>query len=182
LVTARHKSLRQAALDLKITQPSLSMQLKGLEETLGVELFERSRGGVTLTPIGRDLMSEATQAVNAAESILDAANFAARGPSGTFRLGVTPSLGPYSLPFLLPAVKQAYRMIKFFVREAVSTELQAGLRNGTYDLILTTLPIEDPAFTVVPLIREPIYLVVNGEHPLTASTTITAEQLAGLNI
>src|SRR5690606_7072026 len=61
-------------------------------------------------------------------------------------------------------------------------ELQEGLRNGTYDLILTTLPIEDPAFTVVPLIREPIYLVVNGEHPLTASTTITAEQLAGLNI
>ncbi len=182
LVTARHKSLRQAALDLKITQPSLSMQLKGLEETLGVELFERSRGGVTLTPIGRDLMSEATQAVNAAESILDAANFAARGPSGTFRLGVTPSLGPYSLPFLLPAVKQAYRMIKFFVREAVSTELQEGLRNGTYDLILTTLPIEDPAFTVVPLIREPIYLVVNGEHSLAASTTITADQLAGLNI
>jgi len=182
LVSARHKSLRQAAIELKITQPSLSAQLKGLEEALGIELFERSRGGVTLTPMGRDLVSEARQAVNAAEAIMEAANFARRGPTGTFRLGVIPSLGPYCLPFILPAVRHAYRMVKFFVREAVASDLAEGLRSGNYDLILTSLPFQDPTFTVVPLIREPIYLVVNAGHPLARNDTISADQLAGLEI
>lgn len=182
LVTSRHKSLRKAAVELKITQPSLSAQLKCLEEVLGVELFERTRGGVTLTPMGRDLISEARLAVNAAEAIVDAASFATRGPTGTFRLGVTPSLGPYSLPWILPAMKHAYRMVKFFVREAVAAELTDGLKSGSYDLILTSLPFADPAFTVVPLFREPIYLVVNIDHPLAISDTITADQLAGLDI
>lgn len=182
LVTSRHKSLRKAAFELKITQPSLSAQLKGLEEVLGIELFERTRGGIALTPMGRDLIPEARLAVNAAEAILDAANFATRGPTGTFRLGVTPSLGPYSLPWILPAIKQAYRMVKFYVREAVTSELSDGLKSGAYDLIFTTLPFADPSFTVVPLFREPIYLVVNIDHPLAINDTITADQLAGLEI
>lgn len=182
LVAARHRSLRQAAFELKITQPSLSAQLKCLEEVLGIELFERSRGGVTLTPMGRDMLTEARQAVSAAEAILEAAQFATRGPAGTFRLGVTPSLGPYCLPWILPAMRQSYRLVKFFVREAVATDLAEGLKSGNYDLILTTLPFDDPSFTVVPLIREPIYLVVNASHPLAGLRTITADQLAGLEI
>ncbi|MBT5485421.1 MAG: LysR family transcriptional regulator, partial [Gammaproteobacteria bacterium] len=69
LVASKHDSLRQAARELKISQPSLSAQLQKLEEALGIELFERSRGGVTLTPLGRDLLKQAQQAVNAAEVI-----------------------------------------------------------------------------------------------------------------
>ena len=182
LVASQHKSLRKAANELKITQPSLSAQLKGLEQTLGVDLFERSRGGVTLTPIGRDLVAEARQAVNAAEAIVDFANMAARGPAGTFRLGVPPSLGPYSLPYILPAVRQSYHDVKFFIREAVHAELIEGLKVGNYDLIITTLPLSDPAITVVPLFREPVYLVLSAQHPLANKPTITAAQLEGLEI
>lgn len=182
LVASQHKSLRKAAIELKITQPSLSAQLKALEQTLGVDLFERTRGGVTLTPIGRDLIAEARQAVNAAEAILDFANMASHGPAGTFRLGVPPSLGPYSLPFILPAVRQSYRAVKFFIREAVNTELTEGLKTGTYDLIITTLPLSDPAITVVPLFREPVYLVLSADHPLGGKATIRPEQLEGLEI
>jgi LysR family hydrogen peroxide-inducible transcriptional activator len=182
LVTAKHKSLRQAALELGITQPSLSMQLKLLEEALGLDLFERSRGGVTLTPIGREMLQEARQAVNAAESIVESAALAAHGPTGTFRLGVTPSLGPYSLPWILPSIHHAYRGVKFFVREATTTNLARDLKAGIHDLIFTTLPLEDPALTVVPLFREPIMLVMNAEHPLANQESIRAEQLAGLEI
>src|SRR5690606_4106117 len=158
---ARHRSLRRAAVELGITQPSLSAQLKALEDALGVELFERSRGGVTLTPIGRNMLTEARLAVNAADAISEAARFASRGPSGTFRLGVAPSLGPYSLPWLLPPIRQQYRGVKFFVREQVTGVLIDGLKLGEYDLIFTQLPIEDPALTVVPLFREPVHLVLN---------------------
>jgi len=182
LVTAQHKSLRQSALVLGITQPSLSVQLKLLEESLNVELFERSRGGVSLTPMGREMLIEARQAVNAAEAILESAQFATQGPTGTFRLGVSPSLGPYSLPWILPAVRHAYRGVKFFVREAPTGALATGLKQGTYDLIFTTLPVDDPSFTVMPLFREPIYLVMNAEHPLASQSKIRPDQLNGLEV
>ena len=102
LVAAKHNSLRKAARELMISQPSLSAQLFKLEESLDIELFERSRGGVNLTPVGRDLLKQAQQAVNAAETFIDAANFVTKGPNGTFRLGASTTLGPYALPWILP--------------------------------------------------------------------------------
>ena len=182
LVAARHRSLRQAARELQISQPSLSAQLKSLEESLGVVLFERNRGGVILTPLGRELIGEATQAINAAESIVDAANFLRNGPSGVFRLGSSPSLGPYSLPRILPSIHKKYTGVKFFVREDVPALLYEGLLAGNYDLIFTTLPVDEHAISVTNLFREPIYLVVNAEHSLATGTTIKAEQLAGLEV
>jgi LysR family transcriptional regulator, hydrogen peroxide-inducible genes activator len=182
LIAAKHKSLRQAARELKISQPSLSAQLKGLEETLGVVLFERNRGGVLLTPLGRELIGEATQAINATESIIDAANYVKNGPSGTFRLGTSPALGPYSLPRVLPSIHKEFRGIKFFVREEVPALLYENLLLGNYDLILTTLPVDDHSITVAPLFREPVYLVVNTEHSLATGKTIKAQQLAGLEV
>ena len=182
LEAARHKSLRRAAVELGITQPSLSAQLKALEEALNVELFERSRGGVSLTPIGRNMLTEARLAVNAAEAISEAARFASRGPTGTFRLGVAPSLGPYSLPWLLPAIRQQYRGVKFFVREEVTGALVESLKLGEHDLIFTPMPIDDPSLTVVPLFREPIFLVLNAEHALAQQESIRPAQLEGLDI
>jgi LysR family hydrogen peroxide-inducible transcriptional activator len=182
LTAAKHKSLRQAAKELKISQPSLSAQLKSLEEALGIELFERTRGGVSLTPLGRELIKETTVAINAAEAIMDAANFATKGPTGTFRLGVSPSLGPYSLPWILPAVRHEFPDVKFFVREEVPSLLVEGLISRDYDLIFSPLPIDEPAITVMPLFREPLFLVVNAEHPLARYKQINASQLAGLDI
>lgn len=182
LIAARHNSLRQAARELNISQPSLSAQLQKLEESLGVELFERSRGGVTLTPLGRELLKQAQQAVNAAEVIIDAANFALKGPSGTFRLGASPTLGPYALPWILPEVHREYSGVKFFVREEVPDRLAEGLYNGRYDLIFTTLPLKEEGITVMPLFREPLYLVMHRQHPLAKSKTIKGDDLAGQDI
>lgn len=182
LVAAKHRSLRQAARELKISQPSLGTQLKNLEDALGIVLFERNRGGVLLTPVGRQLIGEANQAINAAESIIDAANYVKNGPSGTFRLGASPSLGPYSLPRVLPSIHKKFSGVKFFVREQVPTLLHEGLMVGDYDLILTTLPVDDLSITVKALFREPIYLVLNKDHSLAKGKTIKAHQLEGLEV
>lgn len=182
LVTAKHKSLRQAARELRITQPSLSAQLKALEETLGVTLFERSRGGALLTPLGRELLAETQAAVNAAEAIVEAAHYATQGPGGTYRLGVSPSVGPYMLPWVLPAIHQEFRQVKFFVREDVSVFLADSLTSGNYDLILTPLPLEDPGVTVFPLCREPVYLVISAHHPLARFKVLKASQLENLEV
>jgi LysR family hydrogen peroxide-inducible transcriptional activator len=182
LIAARHDSLRQAARELKISQPSLSAQLQKLEDALGVDLFERSRGGVNLTPLGRDLLKQAQQAVNAAEVIIDAANFAVKGPSGTFRLGASPTLGPYALPWILPEVHIKYGGVKLYVREEVPDRLAEGLYSGRYDLIFTTLPLREHGITVMPLFREPLYLVMSRAHPLANNKTIKGSQLAGEEI
>lgn len=182
LVAARHKSLRQAALELGIAQPSLSVQLKILEEALEVQLLERSRGGIALTPVGRTMAAEATLAVNAADAIRETAQLAARGPSGTFRLGVAPSLGPYLLPWILPQIRDEYRGVKFFVREAVTSILIEGLKAGNYDLILTPKPPEDRALVSMPIMREPIDLVTYKRHPLAKFHSIKPAQLAEVEI
>jgi len=182
LIAAKHDSLRQAARELKISQPSLSAQLQKLEEALGVDLFERSRGGVNLTPLGRELLKQAQQAVNAAEVIIDAANFATKGPSGTFRLGASHTLGPYALPWIMHEIHKKYRGVKFFVREEVPDQLAEGLYTGRYDLIFTTLPLRDEGITVMPLFREPLYLVMSRDHPLAKNKTIHGDELAGMDI
>ena len=182
LVAAKHNSLRKAARELMISQPSLSAQLFKLEESLDIELFERSRGGVNLTPIGRDLLKQAQQAVNAAETFIDAANFATKGPNGTFRLGASTTLGPYALPWILPQVHKKYGGVKFFVREEVPDALAQGLYGGRYDLILTTLPLKEDGITVMPLFQEPLYLVMNKGHPLAKNKSIKGDQLAGLEV
>lgn len=182
LVASRHESLRQACRELKISQPSLSAQLQKLEESLGVDLFERSRGGVNLTPLGRDLLKQAQLAVNAAEVIIEAANFATKGPSGTFRLGASPTLGPYALPWILPEVHQKFTDVKFFVREEVPDKLAEGLYNGRYDLIFTTLPLREEGITVMPLFREPLFLVMNRAHPLAKHQSLKGSQLEGVDI
>lgn len=181
-VAARHQSLRQAARELRISQPSLSAQLSGLEDTLEVELFERSRNGVFLTPLGRDLLKETHTAIQAVDAIAESANFAVKGPTGTFRLGVTPSIGPYALPWILPTIHQEYKNMKLFVREEVYTDLVQGLIDGNYDLIFTTLPLDDPSITVMPLLREPIYLVTSNAHRFAKNKSIKGIDLEGEEI
>jgi LysR family hydrogen peroxide-inducible transcriptional activator len=149
-----------------------------------VQLLERSRGGVALTPVGRSMLAEAKLAVSAAETMKEAAQMASHGPSGTFRLGVAPSLGPYILPWVLPRVRDEFRGVKFFVREAAASVLVEGLKAGNYDVIFTPIPmpLDDPSLAVVPILKEPIYLVIYKNHPLAMSETITPSQLAGMDI
>lgn len=182
LVAAKHKSLRQAARELRITQPSLSAQLKALEEGLGVSLFERSRGGALLTPLGRELLPETRAAVQAAEAIVQAAHYATQGPAGTYRLGVSPSVGPYLLPWLLPPVHKEFPSVKFFVREEASLYMTQSLASGNYDLILSPLPLADAPVTVFPLCREPVYLVISVHHPLARLEVLKASDLENLDV
>ncbi|MDT8399068.1 MAG: hydrogen peroxide-inducible genes activator [Pseudomonadales bacterium] len=182
LMAGKHRSLRQAARELGISQPSLSAQLRLLEDTLGAALFERTRGGVLLTPLARELLPLTQAAVNAAAAIIETANYKTKGPAGTFRLGVSPSLGPYVLPWILPGMHQKFRDVKFYVREDVPKLLAEGLYAGRYDVIFTTLPLEDDSLAIMPLFREPVYLVMNANHALAKNATIGALQLAGLEI
>lgn len=175
-------SLRQAAIKLNLTQPTLSSQLSTLEEHLGVQLFERSRQGVMTTVEGRELLSEAGLIVDNVRNFARRASQLENIGTGTFRFGVTPTLGPYLLPYLLPSLHEKYTELKLYVREDPPAQLLNDVNSGEHDLILSTQPIMSDTLTVVPLFREPVHLALPHEHILASQSTITRSDLVGENV
>ncbi len=114
--------------------------------------------------------------------LVDQAESASRGPAGTYRLGVTPTLGPYFLPHVLPAIHERYAALRLYVREGPPRALEAGLASGDFDVILTALPVEEPRLTVVPLFRECLKLVVPADHRLATLERVDRRDLVGESV
>jgi LysR family hydrogen peroxide-inducible transcriptional activator len=182
LAVADASSFRRAATRLRVTQPTVTQQILALEEAFEVQLFERSRAGTTLSPAGRELLPSARRVLEEFQGLCDQAESLLRGPSGTYRLGVTPTLGPYLLPHILPDIHRQYSAIKLYVREGVPRDLEAGLVAGDHDLILTALPVDEDRLTVVPLLQEPLKLVMSADHRLAKKRRIESGDLAGESI
>ena len=179
---AETESFNGAARRLNISQPTMTNQIIALEEALRVQLFERSRAGTVLTPVGRELLSNAHRFLEEHQGFIDRAESVSRGPSGTYRLGVTPTLGPYLLPHILPPLHRRYAALKLSIREDAPRDLEAGLTKGQYDFILTPLPIDNSRLTVVPLFREPVMLALPVDHRLAKRKHINSHDLAGESV
>lgn len=170
-------SFRRAAERLGITQPTLTVQIAALEETLSATLFERQRNGIVLTPVARDLLPIARRIGEEMKGFADQA----QGVSGqsTYRLGVTPTLGPYVLPRVLPSMHQRFEDLRLYVREAVPAQLISDLKSASHDIILTTLPLQGEDLEITPLFRETLKLAVPLDHPLAAKHVIAGQDLVG---
>lgn len=179
VAVAELSSYRRAAERMRVSQPTLSNQVLALEGSMGVRLFERSRAGTLLTAVGRDLLPGARRVLEEVQGLQDQAESVSRGPAGTYRLGVTPTLGPYFLPRVLPTLHRRYSALRLYVREGAPQALEAGLASGDYDLILTALPVEEPRLTVAPLFREPLKLILPADHPLASRSRIESRDLLG---
>ena len=176
------RSFRAAADRLQVSQPTLTAQVAALEEAIGLQLFERSRAGTRPTVMARELLPTARAALEALNGFAAHAETLARGPGGTYRLGATPTLGPYLLPQTLPSIHRRFAALKLHVRERAPRDLESGLIDGDFDLILTPLPIESGRLTVAPLFREPLLLVMSADHVLAARERIGRHDLAGESV
>ncbi len=174
---AMSSNFRKAAEKLEISQPTLTSQVAALEEALGTRLFERSRAGTLLSPAGRELLPLARRLLEQYQQILDQADINTRELSGTFRVGVSPTIGPHLFSHVLIKLHNRYPKLKLHLREGVPLELESGLDNGDYDFILTMLPIHSSENRVRPLFIEPIYVVMSNEHPLAAKTELEGKDL-----
>ncbi|MCH2169971.1 hydrogen peroxide-inducible genes activator [Myxococcota bacterium] len=172
-------NFRSAAATLDVSQPTLSHQIAALEESFGLQLFERSRAGTIMTAAARELLPGARRLLEELQGLCDQAESLALGPAATYRLGVTPTLGPYLLPHVLPAVHKRYAALKLYVREDAPRNLESALVSGDHDLILTPLPVDQPDLTVVPLFNEPVRLVMSSDHRLAEKSRIVRKDLAG---
>ncbi|MDJ0607660.1 MAG: LysR substrate-binding domain-containing protein [Kiloniellales bacterium] len=173
---------RRAAETTNVTQPTLSGQLRELEDKLGVQLVERSRSRVLLTPIGSTIAGRARTVLREVQAIVDLAKHGQSVLGGTVRLGVLQSLGPYLLPHILPELHEAYPDLKLYVREGMPRTLLTGLDEGTLDLLLFPLPVKAAELESVRLFREPLWVVAPVEHPLAGREDAARSDLKGENV
>ncbi|MEM9495155.1 MAG: hydrogen peroxide-inducible genes activator [Pseudomonadota bacterium] len=173
---------RRAAERQGISQPSLSAQIQNLEQVLRVQLVERSRSGVAITPIGREVANRARRVVEDAQSIVDLAAASRGGLMGTIRLGTSPTLGPYLLPHVVSTLHKRHQELSLYVRESPPRDLEYDLGKGVHDVIITQLPAVSTEHVAVHLFREPLYLAVAVDHPLAAHDALTVNALKGLDI
>ncbi len=163
---------------LNVSQPSLSAQIAAVEEEFDLRLFERDRGGVQTTSQGQSFVEQAQKILNAVEELRN--SITQTNPlSGTVRLGVLPSIGPYLLPQAVKDIHSAYPDLRISVREENTRDLEKGLKSGRFDFILST-PEDHPNTHQVPMFNETLFGAVAVDDPITQNTTsISLTQLKG---
>lgn len=157
----------RAAERASVSQPALSAQIRELEDALGCQLIERATSGARLTPAGRQIVDRGRRILAEVEDLEAFARVVADPAVGSLRLGVIPSIGPYLLPRLLPALADAFPALKVGVRETVTAGLVSELQDGTLDVIIASLPLGDPSFTEVPVFTDAFLLATPTMGPLS---------------
>jgi LysR family hydrogen peroxide-inducible transcriptional activator len=174
---------RKAAEQCHVSQPTLSGQLKELEERLGVQLVERSqRSQVVLTPIGQTIAERARVVLRDVQDIVDLGRHGQQWLDGTIKLGALPTLGPYLLPHVLPELHQSHPSLKLYVREGMSVPLVRSLEDGDLDLLLLPMPMREADLESTRLFREQLWVVVPSDSPLAAKTQIERRDLSGRTV
>ncbi len=177
IALAETRHFGQAAARCFVSQPTLSGQIKKLEEELGVALFERTKKAVALTALGEALLAHARRAVEEAEALVQLAR-AGRDPlAGPLRLGVILTLSPYLIPLILVPLKKRYPQMTLVLTEEITDHLIERLRRHELDAALIATPVKDPELTARALFDEPFWLALPRRHPLYTRDTIGRRDL-----
>lgn len=175
---ADHKHFGKAASASFVSQPTLSTQIRKLEEELGVSLVERAPRKVMLTPAGRDAAERARRIVAEVEQMKEAARRSQDPEAGTVRLGIFPTLGPYLLPHVVPRIRKRFPQLELLLVEEKSELLLNQLREGRLDAALLALPVTDDQIHAEFLFEEPFLLAVPDSHPLAQRSELSLDELS----
>lgn len=182
IALAETRHFGRAAKRCFVSQPTLSGQIKKLEEELQVKLFERTNRSVAVTPSGEAVVVHARLLVEQLDAIEQLAR-AHRDPlAGPLRVGAIPTLSPYLMPLILVPLRQQYPQMKLVLTEEITDTLLGRLRNHEIDAALIATPPGDPDLEEIPLFREPFWLAHPSGHPLYHKDAITREDLEGLDV
>lgn len=174
---AEHRHFGRAALACGVSQPTLSGQLRKLEEFLGLEIFERSPRGVLVTARGEELVAQARRILSEAKRLFEVVQTGAEPLTGVVRLGVISTLGPYLVPFLLKPLRARFPRLKLLLAEGQTRGLIRQLEEGELDAVLATGPITEADLTELPLFREELALAVPRDHDLAQVEEVRPEDI-----
>jgi LysR family hydrogen peroxide-inducible transcriptional activator len=175
---ADHRHFGKAAAACFVSQPTLSTQIRKLEEELGVAVVERAPRKVMLTPAGRDIADRARKIVADVEQMKEAARRSQDPEAGTVRLGMFPTLGPYLLPHVVPGIRARFPQLELLLVEEKSDVLLSRLREGRLDAALLALPLHDDQLHAEFLFEEPFLLAVPEGHPLAKASSLALKDLS----
>jgi len=177
VAVARERHFGHAAEACFVSQPTLSVAVKKLEEELGVQLFERGPGEVTVTPSGLKIVEQAQRVLEEASRIKDLAA-AGRDPlAGALRLGAIYTIGPYLLPKLVPILRRTAPAMQLHLQENFTHRLSDALKGGEVDVIVIALPFNEPGIETRALYDEPFFVAVPKGHAWEMRKRVTSEEL-----
>lgn len=162
-----------------VSQPTLSAQLKKLEDYLGVQLIERTPKRVALTPAGERVVSRAQRILEASDDIVEVAR-AYRDPlAGQLRLALLPTIGPYLLPIVAPKLRKALPRLELMLYEYQTGPMLEKLRLGEIDMGILALPVELDGLESKPLFDEPFVVAAPAQHPIASQARVKTSDLQG---
>jgi len=177
VAVAREKHFGRAAEACFVSQPTLSVAVKKLEDELEVKLFERSANEVSVTPLGEDIVRQAQSVLEQAAEIKEIAKRGKDPLAGPLRLGVIYTIGPYLLPDLVRQSIKRNPQMPLMLQENFTVKLLEMLRTGEIDCAIVAEPFPDTGLAIAPLYDEPFMVAVPSTHPLATHKTIEAEEL-----
>lgn len=182
VMLARERHFGRAAEKCHVSQPTLSVALKKVEQRHGVILFERSSSDVRLTPIGEKIARQAEKVLEEADRLTELAVQGKDPLVGSLRLGVIYTIAPYLLPRLIPALHSRAPLMPMYLHENFTVSLAEQLRRGDLDVIIVALPFSEPGIVSYPVYDEAFCVVLPTEHPLAAQSAIPPNQVAAENL
>lgn len=177
VAVAREKHFGRAAEACYVSQPTLSVAIKKLEEELDVKIFERSAGDVSVTALGEDIVRQAQSVLEQAAEIKEIAKRGKDPLSGVLTLGVIYTIGPYLLPELVRNSIKNTPQMPLMLQESFTAKLLEMLRTGEIDCAIVAEPFPETGLAMAPLYEEPFMAAVPNTHPLAQQEQVTTSEL-----
>lgn len=182
VAVAQHRHFGRAAEACFVSQPTLSVAIRKLEDELGVVLFERGGGEVSLTTVGERIVQQAQRVIDQVGAIKTIAAEGQDPLKGPLRLGIIYSIGPYLLPHLIPILQKRAPEMPLALQENYTTKLEDMLRHGELDLIIIASDIDGAGLAVQPVYDEPFVVALPKGHRWEKKKSIRAEDLPQENM
>ncbi|WP_299016875.1 DNA-binding transcriptional regulator OxyR [uncultured Photobacterium sp.] len=176
---SEHQHFRKAAEACFVSQPTLSGQIRKLEEELGVALLERTSRRVLFTDAGLSLVAQVQKVLLEVKVLTELASQQGESMAGPLHIGFIPTVGPYLLPHIIPVLKHTFPQLELFLHETQTYQLVQQLESGKLDCIILAAVKETEQFKEIPLYSEPMVLAVPDEHPWAGRQTLDMAKLNG---
>lgn len=174
---AQERHFGHAAERCHVSQPTLSVGVKKLEEELGVMIFERTKSAVRVTPVGQKIVAQAQRVLEEAMTIRELASAGKNQLTAPLKLGAIYTIGPYLFPHLIPQLHRMAPDMPLYIEENYTHVLRDKLRNGELDAIIIALPFSGPDILTKALYDEPFSLLIPTDHPWAKRQRVSPDEL-----
>ncbi len=172
-----HRHFVKAAEHCFVSQPNLTMQVKKLEDEIGVRIFDRDKKPIQPTEIGREIVTRARQILRETRQLVDFVQYEKESVEGEFKIGIIPTLAPYLLPQFLPMFMEAHPQVYLKIQELQTDQIVSYIQDGIIDLGLLVTPLHEPVIREIPVFYEPFLLYLPDNHRFLQEKLMLADDL-----